>query len=589
MIKECLSIATAIAKISVSIATAITLLICSSTATWAEDSQAVSFRNAYLKSVTAQKDLVAAEMEKAKARQQALQELLGHGQASWLEVRKQKLAVDQQAAIVAAYGEFCEFVDGTSSMTIPEQWFVAGQGKLPFTELMLVQRSFESGDAGAEKAVAENLQLQLQDRLLEHQKLESAFHSLSQSDPWKQGYMHRVNVAARAVDAIESDLGLLNLANSISPEQVDRSQNVSGHSNSPGLVKAMMAQAEMHARLIDHCLEMEQSRLTKLEQLASQGAASRRDVETVARQKAELGALKQLQENVVASLGEAGTASVSGANSNQWEEVRNRFSQCEAMAQGQITRLEKEMLLEVLQKLEMAAVNNRFGQQSRLSSSLAKGQQAELENYRQKVKLADLKNQLADARLHSLEAQWNAGVFAISINGKANKSADQLWSVSAVATPGKLVESLLVSHVGGENTSAASSSFDAILPYVNFGSRLSSPTRFEGLRSDYRPIHLVDFSRPISFSYRPVSRQFSGLPKSNFKPIGSTRYSSSRKSSRAYSPRNSKPLPTFGRAYYNGILRSEFRSSITPGQPPWYFPGSPANLRYNTFQFHRGH
>lgn len=40
-------------------------------------------------------------------------------------------------------------------------------------------------------------------------------------------------------------------------------------------------------------------------------------------------------------------------------------------------------------------------------------------------------------------------------------------------------------------------------------------------------------------------------------------------------------------AYPNGILRADWRSSLTPGQVPWYAPGSPANIRANQLYYRR--
>ena len=47
---------------------------------------------------------------------------------------------------------------------------------------------------------------------------------------------------------------------------------------------------------------------------------------------------------------------------------------------------------------------------------------------------------------------------------------------------------------------------------------------------------------------------------------------------------DSRPFGTYS-AYPHGILRADLRSRITPGQVPWYFPGSPSNIRRNQLPY----
>jgi hypothetical protein len=151
-----------------------------------------------------------------------------------------------------------------------------------------------------------------------------------------------------------------------------------------------------------------------------------------------------------------------------------------------------------------------------------------------------------------------------------------------------------------ESNIADSLGFDANLVMLQtFGFPLG---RFEDDDDLLRPVQLIDYSRRMSYSpshsymlkvgpnytgtlYRNQSR-YGYHPNSN-RSIAAPSLYNSPYATDGYRRNQVKSIRNFERAYPFGILRSDLRRFATPGQPPWYIPGSPNNLRYNQLRTER--
>ena len=222
----------------------------------------------------------------------------------------------------------------------------------------------------------------------------------------------RIQVANSHLKASQAQARLLDQFRLMSDDDglagMEKFSNTLSDSN---LVKSICSQCEAHVKLIEHSLQTESSRHNKLVELKSLGIGSQRDIDAVAQRRKELSTVKQMQSSVMAYLNEIAEAPAvdqienevfasTNDTGNPWEEIRNQFLKLEANAQYEVAKLEKAMLVEVLQRLEGAAARNLATVHGgHLSSSLATGQQTELQNYRHKIEYAELQMQLAKTRL----------------------------------------------------------------------------------------------------------------------------------------------------------------------------------------------
>lgn len=560
------------------------------------------FSTAYLDAVNAELELMTVVLEKEERRLEAMQRLFQHGHASWLEVRQQQLAFDQQAVTCEAYWRFGAFVKEQTELESPRQWVNPNIGKLPFTDLLLMSKAKGLVHIDINELL-ESHQLLINDQKSISEKIEKETNALAANDSWKAAYEIRLRVAKSELKAAQARYRLLeNFQASHDGESTGSSDTEKSYPAtlaSQDLINSLRHQCDAHIRLVDYCLEQETTRLEKLNELDALGIASKRDMEIVSGRRSQLLGLKNLQESVATYVQQIGDESsdaqdettkseLTNDSSNSWDRIQNQFCQLESTAQQHIAKLEKEMLVEVLQRLEKAAARNVATNQNanQFSTTLAAGQQAELQNYRRKIKLADLQMELATARLHTLRQHEMSGTYFVAIKPNAKRDGNAPSLHAALVQPNAML-GLLLTASGESSTSISSASVRAFLPHAGFGSYSSCPTQFRNLYSNYRSVPLADFSRPLQLSSRSsgsIARSKSILSLKKSRGLSSS-LSPRRHYSSTYS--RNRSLQTFDRVYQNGILRSEYRQFLTPGQPPWLFPGSSSNLRVNQLRTNR--
>jgi len=550
------------------------------------------FSEAYVDAVKAEHQLMLTLLTKEKSRLESLQELRSGGHASWLEVRKQQLNFDQQRTACEMFGRFGKFVDNLENLAAPQHWNRQTIGKMPFTDLMLSSQQHDKEQLDVDQ-LWQDYQTMIAQQRAARDKLEFELNSLTASDPWRKGYRMRLQVATAELKASQAEALLLDKFRSLDrnhdlPETTEFASTLTDSN----LAKSICSQCEAHVKLIEHSLESESLRHSKLIELQKLGVGSQRDIDAVSQRRDELAMMKQLQTSVMKYLHEieeepavASEINLDPAmQNNAWEEIRNQFSQLEATAQYEAAKLEKEMLTEVLHRLEGAAANNSATLTgNHLSASLAAGQNAELQNYRNRIKSVDLQMQLALTRQHSLQQHRLTNTYVVAM--KENPSADSELQISLrAATP--LGSKAMLSGFLTTSPKATPSANVLFLSHVGFGSYSSCPTRFGNLYTGYQSVQLLDNSRllPLSSPDRLSLKSPFSRSSLNLTPNRSSNSALFTKRDFGSTYLYRRSLPTFRRPYQNGILRPEYRKFLTPGQPPWLFPGSPANFGASPFR-----
>lgn len=567
--------------------------------------ESTSVGSSYLRVLNAFDDRLGAELALERYRLGQLQGLLQRGHASWLETRKQQLKVDQLAAECAGYTGFvaslCE-TDRFEQLTgMPE----LNPAVLQFTDLVFHDPDDSLGDS--ENELDQLLSLvarQLDQRQMERDQLQRDTNALSTDDPWKAHFQLRLEVANAKVRYLESRIELLRQQRSAlgerpgSAEATDEAGDSRNVLLCPSIDRLKFAaeQCAMHGQLITYRLEIERNRLVNLEQLRQNGMGSHRDLQLVQQNVDRLAQLLDRQHSVARWLNTCiskssmpGNKLTALANSacpaSNWLQIKKSFAKFEAQYQRRSAELETEMLQEILARLEAAvdasdAVD--LETPAGMARTLAKVRQNELRTYRQRIQFGKLKIQLAVARMNSLSHQSEADTDELQIEMKATAPAllrPILASVS-LSVPGSNSASLLFAS-GRSNDSSMSVSHPADIASLAIRENPGFfPTQFREIDGDYLAVKLIDHHRLLRLRYRsPVYSLNSGSPlrfdaSAGRLPIGPPR---------SFAPvdsRDSRSGKLFDRVYYNGIIRSELRPFLNPGQPPWYLPGSPTNLRY---------
>lgn len=556
------------------------------------------FQEAYLDAIKAEHQLLLAQLTKEKSRLATLQELRNEGHASWLEMRHQQLNFDQQKTAVEMYGRFGRYVEQQENLAAPSQWKRLTIGQLPFTDLMLSSKQHDDQPLDLAQLATDYRSL-IAEQQAARDKLEFELNSLTATDPWRKGYNLRLQVANSELKASQAQARLLDtFRQQHLNDGLQDDMNFASKLTDSKLAKSICDQCEVHIKLIDHSLQSESLRLGKLVELQKLGGGSQRDIDAATEHRNELSSMKQMHTSVMNYLHEIAEEPAVDENANDnfvaevgsrntWEEIRNQFFQLEAQAQYKVAKLEKEMQVEILQRLQTAAASNAATSHGgQLSASLAAGQQAELQNHQRKIEFADLQMQLAITRQHSLQQHRlsNTYVVAINDNNLIDKGPSLSLSAAKLTTgPSALLSGFVTSPVKA-NLSSTSKGRSAFLSHAGFGSFSSIPTRFGSLHSGFRSARF--FNSPLHLnSSIPLSLRTSRSPLS-------TTSLGSRSSNSALFPKRNfgstflykRSLPTFHRPYQNGNLKLEYRRFLTPGQTPFLFPGSPSNFRKSPFR-----
>ncbi len=401
-------------------------------------------------------------------------------------------------------------------------------------------------------------------------------------------------------------------------------------------VQQAEANASGHIKSAQIMLTREQRRADAVGHLHSQGHASAKELEIVSERVSEtksqldrlLSQQKILKNTLKTSPGDITDSLAPGtfaANDSvtHWPDVvlkdeefathllglrRELFNE---IAIGETNRLKTEFLLDVLERLKLAA--SKSSTASRTGSVLDEGQRNEIESYKLDIEFAKA------SRLAALETQQilihEENRFIQQAIALHNAARDEIasskslsWNALGMLSqiyPATVVTSSVnpkplarysylewdeLRDVGESNDLASARSslrlVDSTYSYQSLELFNLAPVRSSRLTSDaigsqtsrgrlnVQPHWMKYFDRNLRQNSDTVLR-LSGPP-----------YADSWPQKVFYGQYGYRPFGgTYG--YPNGILRADWRSNLTPGIVPWYAPGSPANIRANQLHYRR--
>ena len=527
--------------------------------TFATDSTTLSL--AYQQLLDAQHSLIQNELTLERHRLSNFENLLEQGHASWLETRKQKLTFEKLSARCRTFQEFNDDVQdilrGSDELSL--RWI----GNLRFTDL-----NIELSNRIDVSEWSEILSQRLIELRQANAKLAKQIKSLSDLDSWRKPLELELAIKQQKAEVLSAHIRLLASTNFAAHPNPSKEAN---HSLDEVSRLALLKQCESHGRLLNHLLQREQFRLDNLKSLAKDGIGSQRDIQSLSDRVHLLQRQNDFQDSVAVYLEGVDTKNTQehyvGLNSKStFDWIQNRFDEAEARFQLKSAELDKAMLTEVLTRLESAAASAQSLRPNTLAKKLAEGQQNELNNYRWQIKKAELLMELAESRLNA--------------NGTSNAMKGFVFKLP------KPTQTTFASTFAGLGAMLSAPSeptitrFAAVSHLVDTSLLDVLPSRFLDISSHYRPTSLLDFGK-VSQSYRrPISLKQSSA-YARYRDLTRRNMDNARRNYYPALATMARPaLPRFEQAYYFGILRPELRSFLPVGQPPWYLPGSPTNLRY---------
>ena len=465
----------------------------------------------------------------------------------------------------------------------------------------------------------------------------------------RQNALLRLNLARQELNHLEAiqDFQISNVATtstSITLDEVEHLVTAQADRelrSAAKLVATAEAAARGHIKSTKIMLAREQRRADAIADWQARGHASEKELQIVNERLAELNSQLEddleIQSTLEASLSGFGNTAGQPA-SKTYEPVHNwpqeifadqqfvlhlvdlRRNYYREQALAELNRLKSEMLSEVLSRLQVAADQSPANGQ--LDSALTTGQQNEIKSYEADIEFAKA-NQLASIEKQQIlvleEKRFSHQTIAMheSARNMMVRSPRQefgllAWSrllhpAGTIASKGatrKLTHcnylessdlyrtaaksTLLFSQadlqfLGGPFSSSVCQysllPVDTSLMTSYAGRRLSSPRRLE-IEPQWMSYFRNSQPRNVVSTYdfpqlwRNPYQHRVGQPFGNYwaYPNGIQR---------------SEPFGNYW-AYPNGILRSDLRSRITPGQVPWYLPGSPGNIRADQLKYGQG-
>ena len=393
------------------------------------------------------------------------------------------------------------------------------------------------------------------------------------------------------------------------------------------------ARSDNQLRLIERHLFREQRRLGALEKLAIQGHSSKAEISALKNHVAQLAdarnELKNNMNNLVLSSKSLGHdfSTIDSLDQpyqkvSSWpanvvadfisvqylvEQRRNYF---EETARKEIAKRQLDWMDEISRRLKQAAhaFDQKNPDQDRFTQLIKIGQQKELENYLWKRESLEEMIALSDSKLRILKMEERRFLYQSDLmNTVASpNSSETLVSIGAADLLGTILTSNLAPSVISEPTHKS-----IRLGYIESNLLENLGTEAElvfsqsngyplGLFAEHddllRPVKLTSFTRILNFAGRrsfklatPASRQGlvdqygklqRGYQNRNYDIAAPNLYNSPF-ATNGYRTNQLSDSRSFDRAYPFGIIRSDLRPFARFSQPPWYFPGSPDNLRTN--------
>ena len=263
-------------------------------------------------------------------------------------------------------------------------------------------------------------------------------------------------------------------------------------------------------------------------------------------------------------------------------------------------------MLEIVERLEQAA--SKFDQaaqnQDRFAQMLKAGQKREYDNYAWKIE--GLRESIASSKKRSRILRLEEKRFLAQADLMNRESSDPSDQIVGVEGAQLLASILTTTNSDTEPSSKCTIRYgyieSKILDTIGQDAELvfsQSPGYPIGAFAEddelLNPVRLTSYARSLNFARsRPVrfnGPNYSGLIDRNGKlrnsfqnpntGIAAPSLFNSPYATRNYRQNQVVTYRFYQRAYPFGILRSDLRRFLNSSQPPWLFPGSPNNLRYN--------
>ncbi len=569
-----------------------------------------------------------------------IDELYRDGHASWLQVRRQQLTVDSIAVQLEAARRFQiflseveareEMLESSKSVAYrpreskPIKVLLPGSVRIiGWVEGQMLTKSSEglTNETPTDESEMEIARQKLDKARRRHDALrdlpaatiaarENASLRLNLAQAEVNYLKAFQDVPAAQAAALSPAFSFTDIENLVTPSANDRLETATAQ------VAAAEAAAKGHVQSVKVQIAREKRRAAAIRGLHKEGHATDDELKLVNERVAELNSrLKTMQEtndlliavaeragNPIQSLIAAESSSVSSWPTevySDWEfvfhlvDLRRAFYQEQAAAD--VHQLKSDMLSEVLKRLEAAA--GKTAARGETDSTLYLGQRNEIESYRLDVEFANANRQASIERQQILifeEQRFSQQAIAM-YDAACNSVVDTQWQpLSPLAWPRLL-------HLVGAVTSLPATNSVAHFSYLESGNLnwLTENANLAFVQSDVRFCASPLIGSICEYSLLPVDtslmthysgRTYSSVRGLQVEPewMNYFRKSSNRNSVSTYAfPQlwKNQYRHHVGRPfgdyypYPNGILRSDLRSRITPGQVPWYLPGSPANIR----------
>lgn len=590
---------------------------------------------------TAEIDLIRSQLDLAAWKQAQLEALHREGFASWLETRKQQLTVDTIATRLESAIEFQRFLSDVANhyksqnyandslyqprKSQPVKIFLPGSLRIIgwIEGQTLVESTQKSANNELLKTAQEKL-AKAQKRFDIVSKLPTATKAVRRSA------LLRLNLAKQELKYLVASRDFQESTaaadtTSFTMNEIEHLVTVEADPElkaATRLVAKAEAAAQWHLQTTKILLAREQRRAGAIADWQNQGHASSTEVKIVNERLADLnGQLNSFLENqktLAASLSSLGDTNPLPSNENHvpvqdWPteifadqqfvlhvvDLRRNYHKEQALAET--NRLKSEMLAEVLSRLQVAAAKSQAN--GKLDSVLTTGQQNEIKSYEADIELADA------YRLASIEKQqilileekrFSHQAIAMHQSARNKLASTPGQDYGLLALSGLFHPTGLIAATGSApklthcsylerselHRTAASSRLVFCQDDLQF---LGGPFSNSIGRYSLLPI---DTSQMTSYAGRTLysprrlevePQWMSYFRKNQARNVVST-YDFPQLWRNPHQHRYGRPFGNYW-AYPNSVLRSELRGRTTPGQVPWYLPGSPGNIRSNQLKY----
>jgi len=599
---------------------------------------------------SAEINLVQAQLDLERWKHAQLEELHKNGFASWLELRRHQFKVDSIVARLKSFRDFELFLleTETKKQSVGENRSLVFRKRDSRPIKVFSPGSvrligwIEGQTSGEPRKIESNATVikAAQEKLAKAEKRDDLMkNSDSSSAEWREKVTLELAVAKRELEHLRAfeNLQMPSHHDSTLAVLIDEIENfvTSDQNDALKLATITVKQAEAatsgHIKSAQIMLVREQRRADAVRRLHSQGHASAKELAIVNERLAEIKSQldgftrnrEALKNSIRTTKNQNELVAASYESVNQWPvivfndqefvlhlvELRQEFFN--EIAISETARLKAEFLQQVLDRLKVAP--KKSNPESQIGLVLNEGQRNEIESYEIDIQFANASLAATLERQQILvheESRFLQQIIALNDAARHEIATSEKPSIEALSLLGRIRPTAVMASNGNPKPLTRFSYLELDdLGAVGRSSNLSlaqSNLRFVGSPYSFRSLDLFNL-RPVrsSLLLSDSRRANAGWEDLRVEPhwmkyfhrnLRQNSYTVLRMSSPPYADAWPQKVfygqygyrafgGTYG--YPNGILRADWRSNTTPGQVPWYAPGSPANIRANQLYYRR--